>query len=542
MSISVDLIILGHRATDLHWSLGNVCSCDKNPRALVSTCEEWIAKRSTEWLLIWDDSLRPPNVDAVVLSASLRGDIMHCGLLLGMGDQAAAVDTVSPTWMFNADPPPEIEATSWRLSFEACLLRREVFVHLGLPHVTFRTLEGAALEYGHRCISSGALVRHVPQLVDIREPRQRPTIPVEDEVRFALHRYGVRWTLWAVFRLVLGCRVRTLEAIMALLAVRSEVQTDQNPYAGALRTNWGREWRSNRVSVIIPTIDRYPYLKTLLSQLGRQSVPPHEVIVADQTPEGRREDVRETLDVPFDVNVLYLDRAGQCTARNAAIKSSTGNLLLFLDDDDEVGESLVEMHIRSLKATEADVSCGVAQEAGAGPLPHHFRFVRVSDVFPTNNVMVKREALTKSGLFDLAYDTGQRADGDLGMRLYLAGMLMVLDPSISVFHHHAPAGGLRTHKARVITYASSRTRITHRQIPSATEFYLAERYFSARQQGEMYWLGVLGTFAVRGGLVKRLTKIVFAAVALPATLRAMAGNRKQATTMLKQYPDIPSLA
>ena len=42
------------------------------------------------------------------------------------------------------------------------------------------------------------------------------------------------------------------------------------------------------VTVLIPTLDRYEYLRTILSQLRAQTVRPLEVIVVDQTPAARR--------------------------------------------------------------------------------------------------------------------------------------------------------------------------------------------------------------------------------------------------------------
>ena len=153
---------------------------------------------------------------------------------------------------------------------------------------------------------------------------------------------------------------------------------------------------------------------------------------------------------------------------------------------------MIEKHLAALERFRNDVSCGVADEDGAGPLPAAFRLTRASDVFPTNNSMIRMSALEGSGLFDLAYDRGARADADLGMRLYLAGNLMVLNSDIHVLHRHAPSGGLRTHGARVITYASSRSRLSHRHLLTATEIYKARRYFSPRQVEEMYWHAALG--------------------------------------------------
>src|SRR5207248_2025531 len=179
---------------------------------------------------------------------------------------------------------------------------------------------------------------------------------------------------------------------------------------------------------------------------------------------------------------------------------------------------LIELHLQTLVEFDAEVSSGVADEVAAGPLPTDFCLLRASDVFPTNNTMIRREVLRRSGLFDLAYNRGQRADHDLGIRIYLGGALMILNPTISVLHHHAPRGGLRKHKARVVTYASSRKRLLHRNLASATEMYLGSRYFSDTQLREMLWLRVLGTFSARGGCFRKATKAFVSAILLPHTL------------------------
>ena len=296
-----------------------------------------------------------------------------------------------------------------------------------------------------------------------------------------------------------------------------------------------------RVSVLIPTLDRQLFLRKVLDQLRTQTIPPYEVIVVDQTPIGRRdlnleEDFR---DLPL--KMIYLDRPGQCSSRNIGLQKSSGDYILFLDDDDEIPPTLVESHLESLDRFRADVSSGIAHEVGAGPLPPNFAYVRASDVFPTNNSMICRSVLYGSGLFDLAYERGQRADGDLGMRIYTSGALMMLNPDVSVLHHHAPSGGLRTHRARVVTYASSRNYLTHRQLPSVTEIYLARRYFTSKQVREMFWLGILGTFSIRGGIFKRILKCIVSTLLLPDTLIRIRKRRIEAEHMLKKFPQIPEL-
>jgi glycosyltransferase involved in cell wall biosynthesis len=282
-------------------------------------------------------------------------------------------------------------------------------------------------------------------------------------------------------------------------------------------------------------------LRTVLQQLGEQTVPPLEVIVVDQTAPSERE-----LDLADDfphlpLVVCHQEQPGQCSSRNRGLQLVRGDFVLFLDDDDEIEPDLIERHLRHLSARQVPVSCGVAHEVGAGPLPENFRYARVSDVFPTNNTMIRRSTLEKSGLFDLAYDRGQRADADLGMRIYLSGACMLLDPGIAVLHHHAPRGGLRVHKARVITYASSRQRLAHRHLPSVSEIYLARRYFTPRQARESLWHRALGTLSVRGPRWKKALKCVLGLAIMPSTLWHIWRRCRRAAEMLEKYPSIPIL-
>jgi glycosyltransferase involved in cell wall biosynthesis len=293
--------------------------------------------------------------------------------------------------------------------------------------------------------------------------------------------------------------------------------------------------------VLIPTLDRYSYLRTLLAQLRQQTIKPLEIVIVDQTARERRDHklAIDFADLPLEI--IYRDQTGQCSSRNEGLRRVRGDYVLFIDDDDEVPPTLIADHLLSLARFRADVSSGVAEEVGAATERPSSIVPRLSDVFPTNNTLVRREVLEKSGLFDLAYERGQRADGDLGMRVYLSGALMILDPQISVLHHHAPSGGLRAHKARVITYASSRQRLGHRQLPSATEIYLARRYFTTRQVREMIWLGILGTFSIHGSAAKKMLKIVAGLIYLPHTIWRVKQHCRQAERMLQQFPKIPGL-
>ncbi len=543
----VDLILLERNGYKIAWEFGHVWVYDEVTEVVTRQILRDISATESLFVLFWDSALGQPNSDELMRISNRPGDLWHAGLCLGGKRLPEMIDFVAPTWMLNLDPPVDVEATSWRVTWRACLARTEVLRQMGFVRPEFRTLEAAFLEWGHRCITGGIIVRHVPELVSEDGSSRISKLPFEDELRFIDYRFGRKWAWWALLRAVLSGHATPKEALFA----RNEVFNGSPPASPPhFKRNLSRRFLSSRhpaqrfpttISVLIPTLERYPYLITLLSQLRQQTIPPHEIIIVDQTPTEKQDKkiYEEFADLPL--KILYLDKTGQCSSRNTGIQDSTGTHILFLDDDDEIPPGLIEKHLGTLSQYASDVSSGVVEEIGAGALPHDFTYLRVSNVFPTNNTLVKKETLGKSGLFDLAYEYGPRADGDLGTRIYLSGALMILNPEISVLHHHALRGGLRAHKSRVVTYASSRQSIIQRHLPSVTEIYLVKRYFTAQQVREFLWLRVLGTFSHKGTNFQQLIKIVISLALLPHTIWIMRKRARIADQMLRSYPQIPSL-
>jgi glycosyltransferase involved in cell wall biosynthesis len=538
----IDLIFLTGGVRVPVWEPGRVVLVARGAGPLAAAVEQLAKSSSAQAVLFWDDSLGAPSPALAHTLLESPGDGWHAGLRLGMGGLPGILDFVSPAWMLSCDPPANIIATSWRLSLSACLVRMEVLRKLGGPRPEFKTLEAAALELGHRWIRRGALLRHVPNLVP-QDAGASAThdLPFADEVRFAYYRCGRKWAAWAVFRAVVTRATNLSTAIRSWRAVMSGPRPAEPPPLRSIGVEVSMPDAPPCVSVLIPTVDRYPYLRTLLGQLRKQTVRPLEIIIVDQTAAGAREGnlAEDFRDLP--IKLVFQDAPGQCSSRNAALQMARGDYILFIDDDDEVPPDLIELHLRTLRQFQAGVSSGVAEEVGAGPLPADFRFLRASDVFPTNNTMMRREILRRSGLLDLAYNHRPRADGDLGMRIYLTGACMVLNPAISVLHHHAPAGGLRKHKARTVTYAMSRTSLFHRALAGASEIYLAGRYWPRRHAREMLWQSVLGTFSLRGNRLRRLAKMVVSGALLPLTMWELRSKMATAKEMTRQFPQIPML-
>lgn len=534
----VDLFLLGDSEGFQGWSMGEVVLCSPKPAAVNSLVQEHLSKTKADALLFWDASFPLPTADLVERLLNSTSDVWHAGLRLGLSGKPEIIDYVSPTWMLNRDPDPEQETTSWRMSLRACLFRTEVLRQMGGPDPAFATLDWAGLELGFRCIRAGVFMRHAPDLLPTVSDDQIKEIPLLDQLRFVRLGYGSKWVKWASFRRLLD----KPRDIFSLIHAQKKIQ---DTTIQKLKTIYKRtipdsvKLQAARVSVLIPTIRRYPYLRTLLGQIRNQTIAPHEIIVVDQTPDSERDLnlAKDFADLP--IQWIYLDHAGQCSSRNEGLKQASGDFILFVDDDDEVTPDLIERHLRNLFFYRCSVSSGVALEPGQKELPADFRFLRLSDVFPTNNSMIRKEALKKSGLFDLAYDHGQRADHDLGMRLYLAGEMMVLDPSICVLHHHAPMGGLREHKARIDTYAQSRTSVSHFSLLTVSDLYLAKRYFTPSQVRERQFLSLLGTFSLHSSGWRKLAKAVVALFSLPKNRKLLNKRSKIADQWLQTFPQIP---
>jgi len=100
-----------------------------------------------------------------------------------------------------------------------------------------------------------------------------------------------------------------------------------------------------RVSVIIPTLNRYEYLKDVLSDLERQTYRNFEVIVCDQS---------DPFDETFysgwqiDIKLIRQEKKALWLARNTSIRNATGEYILLFDDDSRVKPDWIIQHLKCL--------------------------------------------------------------------------------------------------------------------------------------------------------------------------------------------------
>ena len=523
------------------WKYGEVLRAELDPKIIPAVLSKHLVSTNSDAWLFWDPGLGRPDSSRIISLLDSSPDVWHAGLKLGLSAQPEFIDFVNPTWMLNRDPDPGIEATSWRLSLRACLIRTEALRQLGGPRADFDSVDAAGLELGYRYIHNGAVIRHCPQLLASGEAEKSALIGINDQMKFIAACYGQKWVYWAGMRAVLSGRARFTEAVHGIKSARGvtprvALQPLQRHAAPVKLPS-----TPAAVSVLIPTVNRYPYLRTLLSQLRRQTIQPLEIIIVDQTPPAARDEQLQADFADLPIKWSWLEQAGQSSARNLGLAQAGGEYVLFLDDDVEVPPDFIYRHLVSIQQNQSTVLNGTVYEPGDPERRGGLFLPKISDVFAGGNALLRREFLNKSGLFDLAYDRGQRADHDLGMRIYLNSGLMITDPGISILHHHAPQGGLREHKARVVTRAASRRSVRLRVITSVSDIYLAKRYFTTAQVKEMLWINVFSMFTMEGSIFRKLIRIALNLITLPVTILKLNANEKRAETMLKEYPQIPLL-
>jgi len=118
-----------------------------------------------------------------------------------------------------------------------------------------------------------------------------------------------------------------------------------------------------QVSIIIPTQRRPQGLETALRSVLQQSGVDHErlelvVVDNDVIPSAHALVMHLSLEAPFTVAYVHEPEPGVANARNAAMARATGELVAFLDDDEEAPEGWLAALLAAQKLFSADVVFG----------------------------------------------------------------------------------------------------------------------------------------------------------------------------------------
>lgn len=269
------------------------------------------------------------------------------------------------------------------------------------------------------------------------------SLPVEDEYRFIRKYFN---PVWAVYILLI--RILSFKNPLTELSgfINSKNVKKSNLFLNPIPQNNWNSFNSTLiknntlVSVIIPTLNRYPFLKNVIEDLEKQDYKNFEVIIVDQTTPFNKEFYNQ---FNLDLRVVYQEEKALWKARNEAIKMAKGNLYLLFDDDSRVEKDWISQHIKALDFFNAQISSGVSISTIGAKVPENYSFFRVSDQLDTGNVLIKKEVFEKVELFDRQFEKQRMGDGEFGLRSHLAGFLNISNPYAQRLHLKVGTGGLR---------------------------------------------------------------------------------------------------
>ncbi|MFE6821532.1 glycosyltransferase family 2 protein [Streptomyces sp. NPDC057690] len=165
-----------------------------------------------------------------------------------------------------------------------------------------------------------------------------------------------------------------------------------------------------KVSVIVPVYNPGPYIEDCLASLLRQSLPPdeYEVIFVD---DGSTDATPALLDAAAAedprIRVVHQENSGWAgKPRNVGIDLSRGEYVMFVDNDDHLGDEALERMYAYGVANDADVVVGKMAGRGRGVPVELFRVNRphaTVDDAPlidslTPHKMLRRAFLDRTGL------------------------------------------------------------------------------------------------------------------------------------------------
>lgn len=370
---------------------------------------------------------------------------------------------IKPTWYFNLQPQKDFAY------FPTEEILKEAGINLK-KDLAYKSIVAQQRDLAWRAFQLGFISDKPQNGIDVWDKTQ---IPVADEYRFMRKNYHKIWSLY-----VLGIRLITFKnpftEISAFLKSKNVKRDDfskqfinyseyQNFESTLVKEN-------PLVSVIIPTLNRYEYLKDVFKDLENQTYKNFEVIVVDQT-----DNFQEAFykDWKLDLKYWFQEEKALWKARNEAIKAAKGEYVLLYDDDSLVENDWIEQHLKTLDYFNADLSSGVSISTVGAEVPVHYSYFRWSDQLDTGNVLLKKDVFRKIGLFDRQFEKQRMGDGEYGLRAYLAGYKNISNPKAKRIHLKVSQGGLR----QMGSWDGWRPKklLGPRPVPSV--LYLSRKYF-----------------------------------------------------------------
>jgi glycosyltransferase involved in cell wall biosynthesis/SAM-dependent methyltransferase len=257
---------------------------------------------------------------------------------------------------------------------------------------------------------------------------------------------------------LLGEAERELELVAVL---RDEARIPLGRIAARPRWREAAASELALVSVVIPCFNQAAFLDEAIESVLAQTYPHFELIVVD---DGSTDNTAEVASRHPGVRIVRQDNQGLAAARNAGLRTTRGDFLVFLDADDRLKPRALEVGLNALRAQPecAFVSGQVELTNHDGSLMRaarhrvidrdHYRVLLEGNAILSHaTVMYRRQTFDVIGDFDTKLAACE--DYDLYLRITRQFKAYTHDECVAEYRRHG--GNMHRDPARMLTAALS---------------------------------------------------------------------------------------
>lgn len=441
------------------------------------------------------------------------------------------INYISPNWYFNLTPlrcsvPNKVDLNGLSEFEKGLIVVDENYSSVGVT----------SIDYAYQAWQKGIIISNGILQIETDETK----ITLQDEYRFIRKYFKSFWGFY-----ILLLRILTLNnPVKEIIAyAKNNGVKKQNLNLKFAEYPEYHEFKSKLldrnpfVSIIIPTLNRYRYLDDVIKDLEIQDYTNFEVIIIDQSENFNSEFYKNRSIV---LTIIQQKEKALWQARNAGVRLSKGDYLLFYDDDSRVEADWITQHLKTLDYFNAEISSGVSLSMVGAKVPFNYSYFRWGDQIDTGNFLIKKEVFKTTGLFDRQFERQRMGDGEFGLRCYLNGFKNISNPYAKRIHLKVSEGGLR----QMGSWDAFRPKklFSPRPIPSVN--YLTRKYFGNANAIYNIILNVPASivpYKYKGSRMYKIFGVLIFTIGLPIMLIPMIRSWIISSRMLKEGAKIDTL-